>query len=160
MVGRLPFPTFNTHLTNSCCSLELVAMTRMLIWRWKIVTCCQRCNQGNEAFTVFLSSFGNNRQDLSKIPTKDHSVPTKDFFSCLASSNCIKSRRVRLTTSKAKMQILWMESLESLFHCSNIVRQMLEMVGGKSFPCHPMWFQCFLFKWCEFLAHLCPWTAL
>jgi hypothetical protein len=25
-------------------------------------------------------------------------------------------------------------------------RQMLEMVGGKSFPCHPMWFQCFLFR--------------
>jgi hypothetical protein len=25
-----------------------------------------------------------------------------------------------------------MESLESLFHCNNIVKQMLEMVGGKS----------------------------
>jgi translation initiation factor 3 subunit A len=25
-------------------------------------------------------------------------------------------------------------------------RQMLEMVGGKSFPCHPMWFQCFLLR--------------
>jgi translation initiation factor 3 subunit A len=25
-------------------------------------------------------------------------------------------------------------------------RQMLKMVGGKSFPCHPMWFMCFLFK--------------
>jgi hypothetical protein len=25
-------------------------------------------------------------------------------------------------------------------------RQMLEMVGGKSFPCHPMWFQYFLFR--------------
>jgi translation initiation factor 3 subunit A len=24
-------------------------------------------------------------------------------------------------------------------------RQMLEMVGGKSLPCHPMWFECFLF---------------
>ncbi len=39
-------------------------------------------------------------------------------------------------------------------------RQMLEKVAGKSFPCHPMWFQCFLFRWCKFLAHLCPWACL
>ncbi len=32
---------------------------------------------------VFLSSLGNNRQDLSKIPTKDHNFPTKDFFGCV-----------------------------------------------------------------------------
>jgi hypothetical protein len=25
-------------------------------------------------------------------------------------------------------------------------RQIFKMVGGKSFPCHPMWFQCFLFR--------------
>jgi translation initiation factor 3 subunit A len=25
-------------------------------------------------------------------------------------------------------------------------RQMFKMVGGKSFPCHPMRFQCFLFR--------------
>jgi hypothetical protein len=57
-------------------------------------------------------------------------------------------------------QTFWMESLESLFHYSSIMRQMLEMVGGKSFPCHPMWFQCFLFKWCKFPTHLYPWTCL
>ncbi len=32
---------------------------------------------------VFSSSLGNNRQDLSKIPTKDHDFPTKDLFCCL-----------------------------------------------------------------------------
>jgi hypothetical protein len=32
--------------------------------------------------------------------------------------------------------------------------------GGKSFPCHPMWFQCFLFRWCKFPVHLCPWACL
>ncbi len=32
---------------------------------------------------VFLSPLGNNRQDLSKIPTKDHGFPTKDFPGCL-----------------------------------------------------------------------------
>jgi hypothetical protein len=32
---------------------------------------------------VFSSSLGNNKQDLSKIPTKDHGFPTKDLFSCL-----------------------------------------------------------------------------
>jgi len=35
-----------------------------------------------------------------------------------------------------------------------------QMVGGKSFPCHPMWFQCFLFKWCKFPMYFCPWTCL
>ncbi len=34
------------------------------------------------------------------------------------------------------------------------------MVGGKSFPCHPMWFLYFLFKWCKFPTHFCPWTCL
>jgi hypothetical protein len=32
---------------------------------------------------VFSSSFGNNRKDLSKIPTKDHGFPTKDLLGCL-----------------------------------------------------------------------------
>jgi len=32
---------------------------------------------------VFSSSLGKNRQDLSKIPTKDHSFPTKDLLGCL-----------------------------------------------------------------------------
>ncbi len=32
---------------------------------------------------VFSSSLGNNRQDLSKIPTKDHNFPTKDLLDCL-----------------------------------------------------------------------------
>jgi hypothetical protein len=69
------------------------------------------------------------------------------------------SMRCVLTCIYKHRQTLWMESLESLLHYSNIMRQMLEMVGGKSFPCHPMWFQCFLFRWCKFLAHLCPWTC-
>ncbi len=32
---------------------------------------------------VFSSSLGNNMQDLSKIPFKDHGFPTKDLLSCL-----------------------------------------------------------------------------
>ncbi len=32
---------------------------------------------------VFSSPLGYHRQDLSKIPTKDHSFPTKDFIGCL-----------------------------------------------------------------------------
>ncbi len=32
---------------------------------------------------VFSSPLGNNRQDMSKIPTKDHDFPTKDFLGCL-----------------------------------------------------------------------------
>jgi hypothetical protein len=32
---------------------------------------------------VFSSSLGKNRQDLSKIPTKDHGFPTKDLLGCL-----------------------------------------------------------------------------
>jgi hypothetical protein len=32
---------------------------------------------------VFSSRLGNDKQDLSKIPTKDHSFPTKDFLGCL-----------------------------------------------------------------------------
>ncbi len=52
MAGRLLFPTFNTHLVNFHCSLELVATTRMFIWRRKIVTCYQRCDRGKEALTM------------------------------------------------------------------------------------------------------------
>ncbi len=32
---------------------------------------------------VFSSSLGNNRQDLSRIPTKDHAFPTKDLLGCM-----------------------------------------------------------------------------
>ncbi len=32
---------------------------------------------------VFSSSLGNNRQDLLKIPNKDHGLPTKDFLGYL-----------------------------------------------------------------------------
>jgi hypothetical protein len=38
------------------------------------------------------------------------------------------SMRCVLTCIYKHRQTLWMESLESLFHCSNIVRQMLEML--------------------------------
>ncbi len=37
---------------------------------------------------VFSSSLGNNRQDLLKIPTKDHVFPPKIFSVACASSNC------------------------------------------------------------------------
>jgi hypothetical protein len=49
---------------------------------------------------VFSSSLGNNKQYLLKIPTKDHGFPPKIFSVACASFNCIKSRRVRSTTSK------------------------------------------------------------
>ncbi len=32
---------------------------------------------------VFSSSLGNNRQDLLKIPTKDHGFPTKNLLGCM-----------------------------------------------------------------------------
>jgi hypothetical protein len=32
---------------------------------------------------VFSSSLGNNMEDLSKIPTKDHSFPTKNLIGCM-----------------------------------------------------------------------------
>ncbi len=41
-----------------------------------------RSSQGSTD-NLFLSSLKNNKQDLSKIPTKDHSFPTKDFIGCL-----------------------------------------------------------------------------
>ncbi len=41
-----------------------------------------RSRQGSTD-NVFSSPLGNNRQDLSKIPTKDHGFPTKDFIGCL-----------------------------------------------------------------------------
>ncbi len=84
MARKLSSPTFNTHLANFRCSSKLAATTRMLIRTRRIITCCQRCDRGNEALTMsFSSSLGNNRQDLSKIPTKDHGFPTKDLLSYL-----------------------------------------------------------------------------
>jgi hypothetical protein len=55
---------------------------------------------------VCLSSLGNNKQDLSKIPTKDHGFPPKIFSVACASSNCIKSHRVQSTTSKVQQCII------------------------------------------------------
>ncbi len=55
---------------------------------------------------VFTSSIGNNRQDLSKIPTRTMIFPPKIFSVAYASSNCIKSRKVQSTTSKARRFII------------------------------------------------------
>jgi hypothetical protein len=41
-----------------------------------------RSKQGSTN-NVFSSPLGNNKQHLSKIPTKDHGFPTKDFLGCL-----------------------------------------------------------------------------
>jgi len=59
-----------------------------------------RSKQGSTD-NVFSFPLGNNRQDLSKIPTKEHVFPPKIFPITCASSNYIKSRRVRSTASKA-----------------------------------------------------------
>jgi len=83
---------------------------------------------------------------------------THQAYRCIIISSI--SMRCVLACIYKHRQTLWMESLESLFHYNGIVKQMLEMVGGKSFPCHPMWFECFLFRWCKFLVHFCPWTCL
>ncbi len=55
---------------------------------------------------VFSSSLGNNSQDLSKIPPRTTVFPPKIFLVASASSNCIKSRRVRSTVSKAQRCII------------------------------------------------------
>ncbi len=41
-----------------------------------------RSRQGSTD-NVFSSYLGNNMQDLSKVPTKDHGFPTEDFPGCL-----------------------------------------------------------------------------
>ncbi len=84
MVGKLSSPTFNTHLANSSLPFRIgyhdshVDMKtnnrNMLPKMW-----LRQWSNDN----VFSSSLGNNRQDLSKIPTKDHSFPTKDLLACL-----------------------------------------------------------------------------
>jgi hypothetical protein len=51
---------------------------------------------------VFSSSLGNNNQDLLKIPPRNMVFPPKIFSVACASSNCIKSRRVRSTVSKTR----------------------------------------------------------
>jgi len=55
---------------------------------------------------VFSSSLGNNRQDPSKSPPKTTVFPPKIFSVAYASSNCIKSCRVRSTASKVRQCII------------------------------------------------------
>ncbi len=55
---------------------------------------------------VFSSSLGNNNQDLLKIPPRTMVFPPKIFSITYASSNYIKSRRVRSTASKARRCII------------------------------------------------------
>ncbi len=107
MVGRLPSPTFNTHLANFRCSSEFVAMTRMLIWRRRIVTCCQRCDRSKEALTMSSRlPLGTTSKICRKSPPRTTVFPLKILSVTCASSNCIKSRRVRSTTSKAQRCII------------------------------------------------------
>ncbi len=102
MARRLSSPTFNTHLANFHCSLELAAMTRMLIWRWRIVTCYQRCDRSNEALTMsFHPPLGTTSRICWKSPPRTMVFPPKNFSVACALSNYIKSYKVRSTTSKA-----------------------------------------------------------
>ncbi len=80
MAGRLPSPTFNTHLANSRYSSELAAMTRMLKLRRRIVTCCQRCDQGNEAMTMSSClPLGTTGRICQKSPPRTTIFPPKIF---------------------------------------------------------------------------------
>jgi hypothetical protein len=95
MAGRMSFPTFNTHFANFRYSLELAAMTRMLIQRRRIVTCCQRCDQSNKTLTMSLHlPLGTTSKICQKSPPRTMVFPPKIFLVTYASSNCIKSRRV------------------------------------------------------------------
>jgi len=103
MVGRLPLPTFNTHLANFRYFLELAAMTRMLIWRRRIVTSYQKCNRSNETLTMSSHlPLGTTGKIYQKSPPKTTIFPPKIFSVACASSNCIKSRRVRSIALKAQ----------------------------------------------------------
>ncbi len=87
MVRRLSSPTFNTHLANIRCFSKLAAMTRNdshvdMKTKNHNMLLKMRLKQRNTD-NVFLSSLRNNKQNLSKIPTKDHDLPTKDFLGCL-----------------------------------------------------------------------------
>jgi len=107
MAGKLSFPTFNTHLANSRYSSKLAAMTRMLIWRQRIITCCQGCNRSNEALTMSSHPpLGTIGRIYQKSPPRTMVFPPKIFSVACASSICIKSCRVRSTTSKARRCII------------------------------------------------------
>ncbi len=107
MARKLRSPTFKTHLANSRCSSELVAMIRMLIWRWRIVACYQRCDRGKEALTMSSRPpLGTTGKIYRKSPPRTTVFPPKIFSVACASCNCIKSRRVRSTTSKARRCII------------------------------------------------------
>ncbi len=107
MAGRLPSPTFNTHLANFRYSLELAAMTRMLIWRQRIITCCQRCEWSKEALTMSSRPhLGTTSRICWESPPRTKIFPPKIFSVAYASSNCIKSRRVRSTALKARWSII------------------------------------------------------
>ncbi len=107
MAGRLPSPTFNTHLANSRYSSELVTMIRMLIWRRRIITRCQRCDRSNEALTMSSRPpLGTIGKIYRKSPPRTIVFPPKIFLVACASSNYIKSCKLRSTILKARQCII------------------------------------------------------
>ncbi len=123
MVGRLLSPTFNTHLANFRCSLELATMTCMLIWRWRIVTCYQRWDRGNKALTMSSRPpLGTTSKICQKSPPRTMVFPLKIFPIACASSNCIKSHRVQSTASKARRCIIGASSqmIKSALHTNSV----------------------------------------
>ncbi len=92
---------------NFRCSSELAAMIRMFIWRRRIITCYQRCDRGNEALTMSsCPPLGITGKICRKSPPRTMVFPPKIFLVASASSNCIKSRRVRSTASKTQQCII------------------------------------------------------
>jgi len=104
MVIRLPSLTFNTHLANFLCSSKLATMTRMLIWKWRIITCYQRCNRGNKTLTMsFHLPLGIKIGKIcGKSPPRTTVFPPKIFSIVYASSNCIKVCKVQSTAWKVQ----------------------------------------------------------
>ncbi len=70
---------------------------------------------------VFSSSLSNNKQDLSKIPTKDHGFPTKDFLGYLCIIQLHQITKVRSTTSKVWQCIINVSSqmIKSTLHTNS-----------------------------------------
>jgi hypothetical protein len=111
-------------LTDSRCSSELAVMTCMSIWKRRIITCCQRCDWGNEALTMSSRPpLGTTSKICQNSPPRTTVFPPKIFLVAYASSNCIKSRRVRSTISKAQWYIIDASSqmIKSALHTNSTI---------------------------------------
>jgi len=80
-----------------------------------------RCDRGNEALTMFSRPpLGTTGRICQKSPPRTMVFPRKIFLVAYASSNCIKSHRVRLIVSKVRQCIIGASSqMIILILCTN-----------------------------------------